>query len=1438
MSHLERLLRTSFTALIVALLTSAAHADHPSPLPDVWSNDSWDVRFSDDNPYDCTANPMPGGADRNYLPSAQALAMLRALNGPFPNTLAGDPDDNVSGFAALGFGALDFDGGETEVFVFDCAPGGAHDGSDCDNGSAPADRINMPATRYCTSAADNILRVMGHEGFHHVQFGYIDFGNWLAWGRTAIEGSARMMEDQVFGLLDDGIGVQSFLNEANDYMANPDQSFWGASYEAALGWKYAAEQFGTIATEPEIGTDFIRRFWERAGDDKDNADTPRTFEDTLQEFRPGTTLESWFQDFSIANLARQFDTSGVADASKYVYIDENDGNGTSFNNVALDGSFALPGAADDIRVMLPWASLYYRAQLIDCQPGDIAGFRGVDAGSWFAPFDFGGPLRYAVMALFTDSSTGVQTVQRLIRGAGDDYAVAFIVNGQVRIDELAAVVTSTGNFRTADIEFACGSGSMDIQLPTNNYKAFVGPPGVDRQKLTVFVDVTGPAALSEAVVKGLRREDFSVYVGSNFNAADEGEVLSAVESGARYVLTIYPPDKGDTNTYDLHVNLGPSISATEALSVSYEELIADEIIVLDKSGSMADVTSPEGLAKIESARNAGKALTDRANTAGKIGAVAFDSNAVLLESLDDVTPTQRDDVKMAINGLGTGGQTSIGDGLNLALTEFAAFGLPDQPDWVLLLSDGRENDPLFWANVEASVLADGVHVAAFALGEDADFRLMEEIADKTGGIFVPLDDDPSLGMANLNRFPLPLINEAFAATGSSAATQSNALADAFLLANEAAEGRERLWESRGNVAVAMPASEEIAVLEGGIRNATLTLNWSDPTADVTVALRDPALALVTNATPGVEVFSDDTHVVYHIDTLSTGTWTVEVDAGSGPAEYLGVLAGTDLQAATLRAYLGGGHNEGVSQFLGLRYLWGLPQPITAVLTDKTGVVTGASVRADVAHPDGSVLDLPLFDDGEHGDGDANDGVYGNSYTRTTGAAFFPDTGPEGAYAVAVRATGTNNLAQDFSRVARVAFFVGEPGDPDPDTDGDGMPQRYELLHPCLDPAVADPDRDPDLEGLSNIEEWKAGTDPCNADTDFGGESDASEIERGANPFDPADDALPIPIDPEVVDYRLEHLPFPAGVELLPGTNLIRYPANTLYNRIRLWRSTSPSGPFAMVAEFDATDQGGLYPDGGLVNGTTYYYMVQPTGLSGEVGAYSIMFSGTPLAEPVPPVGSVFIENNAAYVTSSNVTLSLAASTDTNEMMISNAADFAGAVYVPFDPMPAWTLMPDPSGEATVYVRFRDVAMNESPTDYSDDVLVVAPGSLGEVSGNVSLEGGGSLLGTLVSVANAPEISPVLTDANGDFTLPGLPPGIYTLEISRGGYETQTIENVEVKAGTTLALNAVELNLPPPPPADAQVPLPQWALVLLALLMVVAALRLRGFLNGEGRQLGA
>ena len=74
-----------------------------------------------------------------------------------------------------------------------------------------------------------------------------------------------------------------------------------------------------------------------------------------------------------------------------------------------------------------------------------------------------------------------------------------------------------------------------------------------------------------------------------------------------------------------------------------------------------------------------------------------------------------------------------------------------------------------------------------------------------------------------------------------------------------------------------------------------------------------------------------------------------------------------------------------------------------------------------------------------------------------------------------------------------------------DSDGDGIPDSWEMANGMNPYDGSDAGLDPDGDGLTNLEEFKYGTDPNNPDTDGGGVNDGDEIMRSTDPLAPADD---------------------------------------------------------------------------------------------------------------------------------------------------------------------------------------------------------------------------------------------------------------------------------------------------------------------------------------------
>ena len=138
--------------------------------------------------------------------------------------------------------------------------------------------------------------------------------------------------------------------------------------------------------------------------------------------------------------------------------------------------------------------------------------------------------------------------------------------------------------------------------------------------------------------------------------------------------------------------------------------------------------------------------------------------------------------------------------------------------------------------------------------------------------------------------------------------------------------------------------------------------------------------------------------------------------------------------------------------------------------------------------------------------------------------------------------------------------------------------------------------DPDLDGLNNMEEYNAGTNPNNSDTDGGGENDGSEVKLfHQDPLDPADDMI-------------QSIPW---VKVSPGVdeNRITFGSFPEYSHMKIYRSLlSYSGYLPINQSVSPT---GLYIDTGLTAGTTYYYRMLAIDSDGHGSEVSPTCSATP-----------------------------------------------------------------------------------------------------------------------------------------------------------------------------------------------------------------------------------
>ena len=170
--------------------------------------------------------------------------------------------------------------------------------------------------------------------------------------------------------------------------------------------------------------------------------------------------------------------------------------------------------------------------------------------------------------------------------------------------------------------------------------------------------------------------------------------------------------------------------------------------------------------------------------------------------------------------------------------------------------------------------------------------------------------------------------------------------------------------------------------------------------------------------------------VYNFATPEVGTWSVEVSAPtvtepSGSVSY--AVSGLLENAAISFA----GADDPVSIHVGQ------PLKLSGTLKNNGTPLTGGSVSGSVLLPNGTMVNVPMFDNATHGDPTANDGVYTGTLTNTA---------TPGTYRILLKAKNGPSGSTIFSReeftLATVSqsssTITGPFSDSGSDTDGDGL----------------------------------------------------------------------------------------------------------------------------------------------------------------------------------------------------------------------------------------------------------------------------------------------------------------------------------------------------------------------------------------------------------------
>ncbi len=156
-------------------------------------------------------------------------------------------------------------------------------------------------------------------------------------------------------------------------------------------------------------------------------------------------------------------------------------------------------------------------------------------------------------------------------------------------------------------------------------------------------------------------------------------------------------------------------------------------LVIDASGSM------KGEA-IGRAREAAVDLMRRLAPNDRFTVVAFHTKVDVLAEGETIAKTDVDELAQRLAGLQAIGTTNLSGGLGAALAALESAPRTNEVRRVVLLSDGRPNNPAAVAAQIASLPSRQIPVTALGLGVDYDELLLARIAESSGGRFTFVEE--------------------------------------------------------------------------------------------------------------------------------------------------------------------------------------------------------------------------------------------------------------------------------------------------------------------------------------------------------------------------------------------------------------------------------------------------------------------------------------------------------------------------------------------------------------------------------------------------------------------------------------------------------------------------------------------------------------------------
>jgi len=612
-------------------------------------------------------------------------------------------------------------------------------------------------------------------------------------------------------------------------------------------------------------------------------------------------------------------------------------------------------------------------------------------------------------------------------------------------------------------------------------------PVLDKDNPITYGDADITVRFSSAVTESIASAGVKLYVETSPSRKLLKNITFVSKGLGQYELTVEKPTDLASGDYDLTLEVYGEKAVSPTTPPTPLKLKVGtgmgsgnaSVLVLDVSGSM-DSYIPDGtVKKIDVSKAAAKYYISLVGNGSYLGIIVFsdtDSTYTSPYVMKDITALtagnrqefidQIDKITASKNSAcpSCGGGTNLTSGIGAGAANKASKGarfLLDKvagqvsSSTIVMLTDGKGT----WdTTLEQTLKAENRVVHTIGLGSDVDSKLLEAIASNTNGTYHYIAD-----------------------------SSESELSKAFGQVADTAAGRSGLGV--GSITLTPgKAAEKIFRIDSSITDDVYVQVNSDIPADklsVSLQMPDGSIIKIYKDKPnpyGITLSQSGNSLSFNIPNGKPGEWKVMLQSDTATKADFTISAKSSI---SVKAGLdNSGYKVGDKGKL-----------YTAISAGKA--VSGVKVRAKVSYTavkttrsDSSAQTeewVELYDDGQHGDGAANDGVYGGYYT-------FKGTGEHN---VVVYADGYTENSDQFTREFKVpAVSVAAMVD----KDEDGMPDAWEELnglHPNgIHPLNSNPGAvDTDGDGLTDLQEFQKGTVPYIADTDGDGINDGDEANK-------------------------------------------------------------------------------------------------------------------------------------------------------------------------------------------------------------------------------------------------------------------------------------------------------------------------------------------------------